>query len=140
MNPKLGDVFADSVFWIGLVNRRDQHHASAAAWSPHVGGTIITTNLVLAETANAVSKKSFRKRAGEFIDHVLSNPGIRVITCTETLFLQGLRLFRDRLDKEWSLIDCVSFVVMEEQGLTDSLTSDDHFRQAGYRALLLEEP
>jgi predicted nucleic acid-binding protein len=60
-----------------------------------------------------------------------------VIPPSQRLFEDGLRLFAERPDKEWSLTDCVSFLVMKRHGLTDALTADRHFSQAGYNPLLV---
>jgi uncharacterized protein len=54
------------------------------------------------------------------------------------LLNRALELYSNRQDKTWGLIDCISFVVMSEQSLTDAVTADIHFVQAGFRALLLE--
>ena len=67
------------------------------------------------------------------------DPSVQIVQIAESLYLRAIRLFQDRSDKEWGLTDCMSFVVMQEYGLTDALTSDNHFRQAGFRALLLED-
>jgi predicted nucleic acid-binding protein len=48
-------------------------------------------------------------------------------------------IYRNRSDKSWSFTDCASFVVMQEQRLDSALTTDSHFSQAGFRALLLED-
>jgi predicted nucleic acid-binding protein len=61
-----------------------------------------------------------------------------VVPATAELFAAGMKLFRSRIDKEWGLTDCTSFVIMQERKLHESLTSDDHFRQAEFSALLLE--
>lgn len=55
---------------------------------------------------------------------------------SEELYQRAVQLYSDRDDKEWGLIDCMSFVVMGDQGLTDALTADTHFRQAGFNVLL----
>jgi predicted nucleic acid-binding protein len=59
-----------------------------------------------------------------------------IIPCGSELFHRGLSLFAARLDKEWSLTDCISFSVMKEHGLTDALTDDHHFMQAGFKVVL----
>jgi uncharacterized protein len=64
---------------------------------------------------------------------------VEVIDTTNKWFAKGFIHFRSRLDKDWGLTDCVSFVLMKEYGLTDALSADRHFVQAGFRALLLEE-
>lgn len=72
----------------------------------------------------------------EFLGALLSDPAVEIIPPSSGLFERGLRLFRERPDKGWSLTDCISFVVMEERGIRDALTGDHHFEQAGFAALL----
>ena len=64
------------------------------------------------------------------------DPSVEVLPLSEALFRQGFGLYRQRLDKEWGLTDCISFMVMQERGITEALTADHHFRQAGFLALL----
>jgi len=64
-------------------------------------------------------------------------PGVEIVASDSGLFDRGCQLYLSRLDKEWSLTDCISFVVMRERGLSDALTSDNHFEQAGFRALMI---
>ena len=66
------------------------------------------------------------------------SPLVDIVPASSRLFEAALRLFEDRPDKDWGLTDCSSFVVMAERGLANALTSDEHFRQAGFRVLLLE--
>ena len=63
-----------------------------------------------------------------------------ILPPTLELFEAGCDLYEQRPDKEWSLTDCISFVVMHNHGLTDALTADRHFQQAGFQALLLDRP
>jgi predicted nucleic acid-binding protein len=72
----------------------------------------------------------------EFVEGLKTNPVTHVIPCDSDLFYRGLMFFASRLDKEWSLTDWISFVVMQEQGIIDVLTDDHHFEQAGFNALL----
>ena len=60
-----------------------------------------------------------------------------IVLLSEALCAVALQLFQARADKEWGLTDCVSFVVMQERAITDALTADAHFQQAGFRSLLL---
>jgi predicted nucleic acid-binding protein len=61
---------------------------------------------------------------------------VKVVSLDSGLMRRGLELMRNRPDKDWSLADCISFVVMEEMGLREALTGDRHFEQAGFKALL----
>jgi uncharacterized protein len=71
------------------------------------------------------------------IKDLQSDPLTKIIPASDSLFRAGLELFAKRPDKEWSLVDCISFVVMKQRRLTDALTTDHHFKQAGYNALLM---
>lgn len=75
----------------------------------------------------------------ELLDALEGDPAVEIIAFSEELYHQALALYRLRSDKEWGLTDCLSFVVMQQRNRAEALTTDDHFRQAGFRALLLEE-
>jgi uncharacterized protein len=121
VNP-LTDVFADSVFWIGFVFDRDQHHASAIEQAALIHGNIVTSHPVLVETINSLSKPAWR-------DVIILYP-------TPLHWQTAWQMFILHSDKGWSYTDCCSFVLMREQGLTRALTADQHFRQAGFAVLL----
>jgi predicted nucleic acid-binding protein len=95
------------------------------------------TEPVLMEVGNALSALQ-RSRAAAFILECFRPNNIHVVSVDTRLFEDGLSLYQSRPDKTWGLNDCISFVVMNERGLTDALTSDRHFVQAGFRALLRE--
>ncbi len=140
MTVPLGDVFADTAYWIALVVKQDQYHQRARAWTPHITGRITTTALVLLETANALARPAWRASAVALIEHLRQRPDVPIIPPEPALWERAWDLYRNRPDKGWSLTDCASFLVMQEAGLTDALTTDEHFRQAGFRAVLLEDP
>jgi predicted nucleic acid-binding protein len=98
---------------------------------------IVTTEFVLLEVANFFKRPgSDRGLFAAFVSTIDSDSATRVIPADSDHFRRGLALFAERPDKEWSLTDCISFVVMADLGLQDALTADHHFNQAGYRALL----
>jgi len=130
--------FADTSFWVALVDRRDVYHSKAVEWSLSIGGSIVTTDAVLLETANTLSRPDWREKVIALINHVKSRDDIEVLPFSGAIWDRGWKLFCDRLDKSWSLTDCISFEVMRERGLTEALAADSHFRQAGFHALLLE--
>lgn len=140
MTAILQDVFADTGFWVALVVKQDQHHDRAQDWSLRITGRITTTAAVLVETANALARPAWRAHAVALLDHLLHRPDVEVVPPSSDLWQRGWGLYRERPDKGWSLTDCMSFLVMQEARLVDALTTDDHFRQAGFRAVLLEEP
>ena len=130
--------FADTSFWVALVDRQDVYHSKAVEWSLAVSGTMITTEAVLLETANAFSRPDWRDKVIALVNHILNRDDIQVVPFSDAIWSRGWKLFGDRPDKSWSLTDCISFEVMQERGLTRALAADSHFRQAGFQALLLD--
>ena len=129
-------VFADAFYFVGLLNRADEHHARVLAAASKLRDHILTTEWVLAEFADALAASASRRLVAKFIGDLERDPLVRIIPAKPDLFQRGLRLYDGRPDKAWSLTDCISFVVMEEQGITEALTADHHFEQAGFVALL----
>jgi predicted nucleic acid-binding protein len=131
-----GNVFADTAYWIALVDARDSYRDRAQAWTAHVTGTITTTTFVLTETANALCRVPWRAELVRLIENLEESPDVRIIEVDAALWQDGWALYFARPDKSWSLTDCISFVVMQNEGLTDALTTDVHFEQSGFKALL----
>jgi predicted nucleic acid-binding protein len=129
-------VFADSFYFIALSNPSDGHHAAAVGAAESLTSRLLTTHYVLIEVADALSAPRFRADVARFLRHLALDRGTEVIGPDIPLYERGLELYAQRLDKAWSLTDCVSFVVMTERGLTEALTGDHHFEQAGFRPLL----
>jgi len=98
----------------------------------------LTTEAILTEFANSLTKPQWRQLAVDTIYDLRNDPDVKIISVSSDLFSKGLKLYSERLDKEWSLTDCISFEVMKERKLSNALTTDHHFEQAGFRALLLE--
>jgi len=130
-------VCADASYYVALLSPRDQHHADAVRISGELRRPIVVTEFVLIEVSNALAEVESRERAVALWSHLRSDPSVTIVAPITELVAQGLDLYARRSDKEWSLTDCISFVVMEERGLTDALTADHHFEQAGFIALLL---
>ena len=129
----------DTVFVQALLNRRDQYHAQARAFLPRVrtAAEVWVTEAVLIEVGNALSAVN-RTAVVQFIEQCYLTANLRVVSVDTPLLTRALQLYHQRSDKTWGLTDCISFVVMQSQGLTDAVTADEHFIQAGYRALLRE--
>jgi predicted nucleic acid-binding protein len=128
--------FADTFYFLALLNRDDEANSAAVRWASKPSGPLVTTCWVLTEVADALSAPKNRQSALELISNLRRNPAVEVLSPDLDLFDRGLDLYARRADKEWSLTDCISFVVMSDRGLTDALTGDHHFEQAGFRALL----
>ena len=129
-------VFADTFYFLALLNPGDNRHKRAVAHATAFSGEMVTTAWVLTELADAMSDPRNRLEFISTLNDLKANPQMKIIPVSSTLFDDGIRLFADRPDKEWSLTDCISFTVMTQEKLTDALTADHHFEQAGFKALL----
>ncbi len=118
---------------------RDAAHERAKALFPQVGGAdeVVITEAVLTEIGNALSG-TLRQFAVAFIRRCYAEPNITVVSVDTQLLMRALDLFANRGDKEWGLTDCISFVVMRDHNLSEAATGDRHFRQAGFRALMVD--
>jgi predicted nucleic acid-binding protein len=96
----------------------------------------LTTGFVLLEVGNAMSRAVLRSRFVEFYAWLRQHPRARIVPVSEELFHRGCELYAAREDKDWSLTDCLSFIVMRDEELQAALTHDQHFEQAGHQALL----
>jgi predicted nucleic acid-binding protein len=130
------EVFADTFYFIALLSPTDSAHERAKQNTAGQQALLVTTAWVLTEVANALSRRETRAGFIKALDALRTNAGVAIIGHDDSLFEAGIELYRTRADKDWSLTDCISFVVMERRGITDSLTGDHHFEQAGFRALL----
>lgn len=113
-----------------------QSHAKAVEWSKAYRGRLVTTEWVLIELADGLASSRQRSLFPEVRRDLLANPQYQVVSLDMPLYERGLALYEARPDKEWSLTDCISFVVMKRDGITDVLTGDHHFEQAGFVTLL----
>jgi predicted nucleic acid-binding protein len=129
-------VFADTYFFLGIINRADDAHARCQAFCWDYRGEILTTAYIVVELADALASPPHRMAAAQYIRLLQNNPQVRLIQASITLLEQGLALYTRRSDKDWSLTDCISFVVMKEEGIAEALTGDRHFEQVGFVALL----
>ena len=129
-------VFADTFYFIALLSEGDQAHERAAAATRAYSGRVVTTTAVLTEVADGLTAARGRGDFSRFLDRIGSRPDVTIVACDRELFEEGAVLFRRRIDKQWSLTDCMSFVVMQREGLINALTADHHFEQAGFVALL----
>ncbi len=133
-------VFADTAYFIALLNAKDSAHDLALHYARQSFQQISVTEFILLELADAFSRPPDRSDFLSMDRFARSNSSYSVIPASSELLQRGRDLFAARPDKAWSLTDCTSFVVMQDLGITDALTTDHHFAQAGYRALLIREP
>lgn len=129
-------VFADTSFFLASLNPDDELHKKAIAVSREVAAPRLTTAFVLLEVANAMCRAGQRPQFMEFYTQLKGHPRARIIPVSQKLFDRGYELYASRKDKDWSLTDCISFIVMSDAGISDALTHDHHFEQTGFTALL----
>ena len=131
----------DTVFIQAMLNERDAFHQQAMAFLPRVlnANEVWITDAVLIEVGDGLSAIN-RPAAVEFIQECYHTPNIHVVPIDRPLLNLALTLYQNRPDKIWGLTDCISFIVMNQHDLTDAVTNDRHFVQAGYRALLVASP
>lgn len=128
-------IFLDTSFVIALINERDQYHARAEALSLRFNNSaLLTTGAVLLEIGNALAKE-FRAEAVSVINVLSRSPRVEVVEVDSNFIEKGLAVYEKFADKTWGLVDCISFVVMRESGLTEVLTFDRDFEQAGFTVL-----
>jgi predicted nucleic acid-binding protein len=129
-------LFADTFYWFALLNRNDAAHARVSAFAAENRDRLLTTAWVLTEWADGMAAPGRRRSVLPFLQSLRADPLLTIVPPSADLFDRGLDLYDQRPDKEWSLTDCISFVVMQDHGITEALTGDHHFEQAGFVALL----
>ena len=135
----MNKVFLDTSYAVALSARTDENHERAVQLAEELEATdsyFVTTRAILLEIGNALSKIRHREAAVRLLTALENDPKVEIVPASDELYLRALEMYRDRSDKEWGLIDCMSFVVMTDQGLNEALTADNHFRQAGFLVLL----
>jgi hypothetical protein len=130
--------FADSFFFLALLSDQDRSHGRAVRIIEALSVPIVTTAWVLVEVADAMSGPRTRARCISFFASLEKHSRVFIVEASERHYREGLELYASRPDKDWPLTDCISFVIMQEQGISEALTGDRHFMQAGFRALLSE--
>jgi len=134
-------IFADTGYWIALLNPRDQLHGIAVSMSKQLSldkTRIVTSEIVLVELLNGFSEgePSVRRSVAQAVSSLGKNGNVTVVPLTRERFANGVKRYEKAADKAWSLTDCASFQIMEEERIDEALTHDRHFEQAGFRALL----
>lgn len=128
--------FADTFYFLALLNNRDPAHQRAVVISNAPDQTFVTTEFVLLELADALSRPPLREEFKAISALVHSTASFTIVPASSELLSRGQALYHDRPDKEWQLTDCISFIVMQDKEITDALTGDRHFEQAGFTTLL----
>ena len=134
-------VFADTCYWIAITNVQDNAHGKAKAFTTSTTpGALCTTEEVLTEYLNyfAAWGPNFRSKAAVNVRNMFESPTVQIVAQTTASFSAGLILYLARLDKGYSLTDCISMETMRQVGISDVLTNDIHFDQEGFHALFRE--
>jgi uncharacterized protein len=132
-------VFADTGYWIALLNPDDALHQKARNLTSSLKNVpIVSSEMVFTELLNAFSARGsfYRQKAVNFINYSFNSPEIEVVSQTNELFKSALELYNNRPDQAWSHTDCTSFQMMQQQNILEALAYDKHFEQAGFVALL----
>ena len=135
-------VFADSGYWIAILDPSDELHQRAQLVTGQLGSRrIVTSEMVLVEFLNAMSKlgELDRRLAVGTVTGIRNDSTIETVPQTSQRFAAAIRHYSERPDQQWSLTDCASFLIMEERGIREALAYDRDFVQAGYRALLRDD-
>lgn len=135
----MNEVFVDTAAWLALLNESDSFHQKAKEIENSLKGSQrlwVTTDFILIEVADALCSVSQRSQTAKLIRNLKKLKSVFVVTLDPKLLEKGLALYESRLDKDWGLTDCTSFVVMQQRGITEAFTSDRHFEQAGFVRLM----
>ena len=128
--------FADTWFWIGLINQRDQAHTDAAHISDAIteNDRIFTSQMIFVELLGhfAAFGEHFRVAAKELIDELSNQPSVTIAQQTPEQFANAVQKYNQHRDKQWSLTDCSSMLLMDQNQITTAITNDHHFEQAGF--------
>lgn len=132
-------LFADSSYWIALLNPSDELHSKAINLAQRFSAAaIVTSEMVLVEVLNSFSNRGphLRKLVGNAVEALLRNRSVTVVPHTSEHFKIAMQLYVRMVDKSWSVTDCASFEIMQAERISAALTHDRHFAQAGYDVLM----
>jgi predicted nucleic acid-binding protein len=129
-------LFADTFYFFAILNAQDRAHQKALEFATGHEEPIVTTAWVLTEFADGLAATAHRAAFSRLVARLEADPENEIVAPTEELMARGIELYNARPDKQWSLTDCISFLVMQDRQITQALTGDHHFEQAGFEALL----
>ncbi len=128
--------FLDTFYFVALLNTNDKGHSMAIEWTRTFKGPVVTSEWVMLELADALCGTPQRSSFAPLRSRYLILANCRIVPFDNPIYEEAIRLYDTRPDKKWSLTDCTSFIIMRREGLTDALTADHHFEQAGFVPLL----
>jgi predicted nucleic acid-binding protein len=137
----MDEIFADTSGWANFFVRTERFHALAKnfmhEWNAE-GARVVTTNYVILELVALFTNplRIPRIQLVTTIETIKGATWVEIVHIDPTLDKEAWAMLKQRQDKEWSLVDCASFVLMQQRGITEALTTDHHFEQAGFIRLL----
>ena len=132
----MSPLLADTSFFVAYLNPREDCHALAVEWMTASSEPVVTTEWVLAELGNFLAEGPNRRLVGSLIRAMSAEERFEIVPADHESFLGALTLYLRRPDKSWSFTDCTSFRLMKARKIKHALTTDHHFEQAGFAALL----
>lgn len=140
----MNEIFVDSAYWIAISSPKDQWRQSAlrAEKILPTSARLVTTEEVLSEFLAGLSRRgpSQRDKAVKAVRRIMNDPHIAVVRQSHLSFLRGVVRYKNRLDKGYSVTDCISMNIMKSRSISDVLTSDRHFTQEGFNILMKRPP
>lgn len=136
------ELFLDTSFAISLASKNDEMHSRAISLAKGFTkkkNLIVTSQAVLLEIGNSLARKHSRQFCVRYLEDLRSDAFTLIVSLTDEIYDRAFDLFSKRSDKEWGMVDCISFIIMADRKISDALTADEHFIQAGFRALLRED-
>jgi predicted nucleic acid-binding protein len=133
-------VFLDTNGWIQLLNASERNHVHAnRVWLDlgQRGYRIVLTDWIIAEPGNGLARSTAKANFAIAIEQLWRSSAVEVVTVDQSLIARAIIRYRQFADKTWGLVDCASFIVMEDRGITEAFTSDRDFEQAGFVRLLV---
>jgi uncharacterized protein len=130
------EYYADTSLFVAFLNPRDEFHNLAVDFIQDESHLLVTSPWVIVELGNFLSKWSARRRFVSFVRDLSTDSQVQIEPLNYEALQRGLDLYDRRPDKRWSMTDCISFVIMRDRGLTEALTTDHHFVQAGFKIFL----
>ena len=131
--------FLDTSYAIALSSPADDYHNKALVIAKELKASktpLTTTRAIILEIGNALSKQKYRSKSIQLLSSLENDKTVTIVPMSETLYQKAFQLYCQRKDKNWGIVDCISFIVMTDRSITEALTTDIHFQQAGFRALL----
>jgi predicted nucleic acid-binding protein len=132
-------VFVDTSAFLALLNKSDTWHKKAKEIELFLNQNRylwVTTDFIILELGDALCNVYWRSKFTRFVNVIRDLESISIIPLESNLLNQGLALYESRQDKDWGLTDCISFVIMQRENITEAFTTDKHFQQAGFIRLL----